>query len=166
MGNSFTSCVIDECFVEEDIEVVDTHHIDETNIRRQIVWEFQRYNDATGWGGSKENLLPSDPGRWSTASKSKFGESLVSVAPLIPPGYCVDLGWAIVVQKPRAVGPGAGSHSPQPQLQPGVTDMFGWHYAPAFDSKVWYNEHRPGCDVRRRAWRRLLIPISELERYK
>jgi hypothetical protein len=159
MGNTLTSCVIDECFVEEEVEILDTHHMDDTNVRRQIVWEFQRYNDATGWGGSKENLLPSDPGRWSTASKNRFGDSLLSVSPPIPPGYCVDLGWAIVVQKPRA-------GVPMYQYQPGVTDIFGWHYAPAFDSKVWCDEHRPGCNVRRRAWRRLLIPISELGRYK
>lgn len=164
MGNSLTSCVVDECFVEEE-EVMenDSHHMDHTDTRRQIVWEFQRYNEGTGWGGSRENLLPSDPGRWATATKERFGDSLVSVAPVIPPGYCVDMGWAIVIQRARKAGaPG----TPNATKQPGITDLFGWHYAPAFDSMVWYDEHRPGCNVRRRAWRRLLIPAQELARYR
>jgi hypothetical protein len=77
----------------------------QANTGRQIVWEYQRFHPSLGWGAANFQ----DPGdlplcaatnvRFATQSLEEFGDSMQSVAPPLPPGWQVDLSWAIVVQR-------------------------------------------------------------------
>jgi len=99
----------------------------------QILWEFQRFDPALGWGAGK-NFETNDPGRWATEDETSFGDTLASVAPVIPDGYKVDINWAIVVKKKiRKMKRSEGGDVDDT----GITDRFGWHYAKAFNSRKW-----------------------------
>ena len=144
------------CFTDgtEDDVINDSSIIEINNDKmiHHIVWEFQRYQPSTGWGAGK-NLLPTDPGRWANHKRDKFKDSLEDIAPPIPHGYCVDLGWAIVVQKRK--------YKPNTKITKlSITDRFGWHYSSSFEATSWSDVYQNGYNVRRRAWRRVLIPIN------
>lgn len=99
----------------------------------QLLWEFQRFSKDLGWGGTK-NFEPTDLGRWSNESEKIFGETLASVAPLVPPGYCIEQNWSIVVKKRiRQVKNADGGDVDET----GITDRFGWHYCNSFTSRSW-----------------------------
>lgn len=148
------------CFTDEGDESMITdssiYEINREDMVQHIIWEFQRYHPATGWGAGG-NLLPTDPGRWANHKRDVFEDTLQGVAPPIPVGYRVDLGWAIVVQRRKYSKP---STTPQSNAKASITDCFGWHYSNSFDSRAWSDEHTPGMNVRRRAWRRTLIPAE------
>ena len=147
------------CFTDdgEDSSITDNSiaEINNEEMVQHIIWEFQRYHPATGWGAGK-NLLPTDPGRYASHKRDVYASSLQELAPPIPGGYRVDLGWAIVVQK-RKYKPNA---TVEEVAKSSITDCFGWHYANSFDARSWSDEHNAGCNVRRRAWRRILIPVD------
>ena len=128
MGNSDSSLNWStlNCFEADNLE--EARDFDCKNITQQIIWEYQRYIPSIGWGAGS-NLLETDPGRWATHRRDRFGDTLQSVAPQIPAGYRVDLGWAIVVQKRK--------QKPNAPVKTSITDLFGWHYSNSFDSTSW-----------------------------
>ena len=150
------------CFTDDgdDGMITDSSisEINNVNLIQHVVWEFQRYHPATGWGAGG-NLLPTDPGRWANHKRDRFEDTLQGVAPPIPEGYRVDLGWAIVVQKRKY----KKNVPAQSSAKTSITDCFGWHYASTFDAKSWSDEHTKGLQVRRRAWKRTLIPVDSDE---
>ena len=91
----------------DDAGAVSTLYDVEADAGRQIVWEYQRYSPQFGWGAGNFD----DPGdlplnaatnvRFASHHLEKFGDSIQSVAPLIPAGWQVDLTWTIVVQRRR-----------------------------------------------------------------
>ena len=129
MGNSDSlSWSAFSCFEDQSDSLNDDMDFDMRNNTQQIIWEFQRFNPETGWGAGN-NLMPDDPGRWATQTKDKFGDTLQSVAPPVPPNYRVDLGWAIVVQKRK--------HRSSGPVKASITDLFGWHYSNSFFASTW-----------------------------
>lgn len=149
-----------DCFTDDgESSMITDSSISEINsedIIQHVIWEFQRYHPAIGWGAGG-NLLPKDPGRWANHRRDIFGDTLQGVAPAIPEGYRVDLGWAIVVQRRKY----KANIAPQENAKASITDCFGWHYSNSFEARSWSDEHKPGMNVRRRAWRRTLIPCEE-----
>ena len=104
-----------------------------TDLNTQIVWEFQRFHSLYGWGAGS-NFEPGDPGRWSSHDMKKFGETLDEVAPEIPPGFKIELNWAIVIHKrsKKMKNEDGGDIDAT-----GITDRFGWHYSTDFYSRTW-----------------------------
>jgi hypothetical protein len=162
MGNNGSSIAegnVFSCFTDDgqDSMITDSS-ISEINSEfmiQNVIWEFQRHQQTTGWGAGG-NLLATDPGRYATHKRDRFSETLQGVAPPIQDGYRVDLGWAIVVHKRKY----KQNSTPEATAKLSITDSFGWHYASSFDAKAWSDEHTTGLNVRRRAWRRTLIPID------
>lgn len=101
----------------------------------QLVWEFQRFQPNTGWAAGG-NFNSADPGRYASYNRKIFGESLQTVAPIVPPGYNVDQNWKIVIQKRvRKIKLADGGDVDET----GITDKFGWHYGDSFLSSNWYD---------------------------
>ncbi len=137
MGNSFT------CVVFQDEDKKTNINSNEMKIDRveegksyqiiQILWEFQRYNPTMGWGGTN-NFETGDPGRWATENEETYGDSLTSVAPLVPDEYVIEQNWTIVVKK--RVKKKKKSEGGDVD-ETGITDRFGWHYGKSFKTKTW-----------------------------
>lgn len=151
------SCVA----LQEGREKVNTLYDVKANNGRQIVWEYQRYDSDLGWGSA--NFIDSDfpltsKVRFATYDHSHFGDSIQSVAPPIPPGWKVDMSWAIVVQKRiRKRGKRGGGDVDETKM----SDRFGWHYGNDLHGDKWFNTHQFGCNLRRRAWNRVLVKRVE-----
>ena len=77
----------------------------EANAGRQIVWEYQRFLPGLGWGAANFEhpgdlpLCATANVRFATMGHERFGDSMASVAPPVPPGWAVDLSWSIVVPR-------------------------------------------------------------------
>lgn len=170
------SCITDEPWGEEvgnlnciasslnGDDKVNTLYDVKAHVGRQIVWEYQRFHPILGWGAANFEHpadLPLDAAtnvRFASVDHEKFGDSIQSVAPPLPKGWKVDISWTIVVQRRTRKRGGRGGDVDETAL----SDKFGWRYANRFTDDIWVRKHQLGCNLRRRAWNRILMK-SELD---
>lgn len=105
-----------------------------SSIQEQTLYEFQRWQPVVLWGSDYPgHLLPTDPGRWSSADGRRFAETFDEVAPALPEGWETLKPWSIMLTS---------------------GDLGGWQYSVDFGSKSWHQEQGFGMYVRRRLWTR------------
>mmetsp|Transcript_5028 Transcript_5028/g.7683 ORF Transcript_5028/g.7683 Transcript_5028/m.7683 type:complete len:292 (+) Transcript_5028:70-945(+) len=118
--------------VELEVVHMDVNHA--SSVEEHRVYEYQRWQPVVHWGSDYPgHLLPTDPGRWSTADGKKFGETFSEVEPPLPAGWEVIAPWATTLT---------------------TGDLGGWQYSVDFKSVSWHEEQGFGMYVRRRLWTR------------
>lgn len=97
--------------------------------RYDVCFQYQRFNIK--W--DDDNLLPTDPGRFSSAGNTCYGDSFESVTEAVPEGWVVEDQWSTLAADDLGQG---------------------WLYAIDFGSSNWYTHGSATVFVRRRAWTR------------
>lgn len=119
---------------EMEVELTSMDILAASSIEEQTVYEYQRWQPVVLWGSDYPgHLLPTDPGRWSSADGRRFAGTFDEVAPPLPEGWDTLKPWSIMLTS---------------------GDLGGWQYSVDFSSKSWYPEQGFGMYVRRRLWTR------------
>lgn len=98
--------------------------------RADTAFQYQRY--CVKW--HDDNLLPSDPGRFSNWNNTRFGDGFDDIIEPIPEGWKIVSEWTTV----------ASEHGS------------GWMYATDFLTANWFSDKSPTAFVRRKTWTRLI----------
>lgn len=113
-----------------ELSYMDVHAA--SSMQEQTLYEYQRWQPVVLWGSDYPgHLLPTDPGRWSSADGRRFAETFDAVAPPLPEGWETIKPWSIMLTS---------------------GDLGGWQYSIDFGSKSWHQEQGFGMYVRRRLW--------------